>query len=231
MRSPIRLACPVAALAGLVLAPAAPAAFIPIANAGFENPALANNAFTTTVAPGWTQGAGVGATGVHNPPAIHYLGEAPEGSNVAYTNFTRAIFQTLSATLQAGSTYTLTVLVGDRLDVGFAGYAVELLAGSTVVASDTNGFVPANGAFQLSTVTYTAGAGDPFAGQVLGIRLRATAAAGNPQAAFDDVKLFEEPGEVVPVPAPPAAVLFGLGFAGLGLNRLRRRAGTAAACV
>jgi len=53
------------------------------------------------------------------------------------------VYQVLSDTLQADTTYTLTVLVARRnIDTNWAGYTVRLLAGATVLGTDTGGLSP-----------------------------------------------------------------------------------------
>jgi hypothetical protein len=129
---------------------------------------------------------------VITPPNHEYFpAGAPEGSRVAIAfNFNGSggggeygLVQTLSDTLAANTLYTLRVLVGNiasgvsvdttyfNLD-GFPGYRIDLLAGSTVLASDNNslaGSIP-EGEFRESTVSYLSG-GSVTPGQALGIRL------------------------------------------------------------
>jgi len=92
--------------------------------------------------------------------------------------------QTLSTNLQANTTYTLDVEIGNiasgtaqsneffNLD-GFPGYRVDILAGGVVVAQDLNalaGTIP-EGEFSTSTVMFTTGATHAQLGQALQIRL------------------------------------------------------------
>jgi hypothetical protein len=197
------------------------AGFLPITNAGFENPPLVEGTFTLTV-PGWTIGSGVGApsVGVFDPSAIHYvLGAVPEGENVLFINNVRDVSQTLSAVLTADTHYELRVQIGNRRDLSFAGYAIELFAGTNLLAADINTVSVPNDSFRLATVTYDATSADPFLGQSLTIRLR-TVTAG--QTNFDDVKLSAESLSTPnPVPAPGGLLLGVMGAAALGLARLR----------
>jgi hypothetical protein len=130
--------------------------------------------------------------------------------------------QTLVGTpLTAGMTYTLTVRVGniaagwsvngDFFELsGFPGYRVDLMAGETVLASDTNSLAGsiAEGEWGLSSVTYTALALNPALGQDLRIRLvnlnlvDAAFPNSDREVDFDAVAL-----DVVAVPEPGATAL------------------------
>ena len=112
---------------------------IPIINAGFEDPVLNDNAFTSNSIPGWegTDLAAPNNFGVFNPAPTFFPNEAPEGSNVAYIE-RGAVFQTLSEVLTANTMYTLEVLVGDSLIDPLPGFAVQLMAGGTVLAEATS---------------------------------------------------------------------------------------------
>lgn len=196
-----------AAIFAIVAWPAsASAGFLAINNAGFE----------TATPLSWTT---VGTAGVFNPGIAMYPGGlTPEGSNAGFVNNTASLTQALSATLQANTLYQLNVFVGWRLDnATFNGYAVELFAGATLLASNTNSFTPTQGTFQLATVTYTSAGSGPLLGQTLSIRLRGT--GGGIQTNFDDVKLSAE--STSAVPAPPAAVLALLGVGCLAAFRRR----------
>ncbi len=257
------------ALFALALGAPAHAAAIAIVNAGFEDPYLGSNlppiyagdvpptAFPVGPAPGgWSafgatgNGASIGVlnpgvAGV-DPGASFFPGGAPEGDNVAllYANGAGSgaefgIAQTLVATLQAHTRYTLEVDVGNiasgtstepllfagfgffNLD-GFPGYRIDVLAGSTLVAQDTNGVSPGEGEFLTSTLQWTTGAAPVGFGEALSIRLVNLRNADDPAATglevdFDNVRL-----DAAPVPLPPGLALFGLPLV-LGLRR--RRAG------
>jgi hypothetical protein len=175
-------------------------------NAGFEDPALADNDFTNNSIPGWTgtdSGAGFNF-GVFDPPTIFFAAQAPEGENVAYIE-RGAIFQTLGDVLAVG-TYTLTVQVGDSLIDPDSPFTVELRAGSTVLAQSSTPD-PADGTFALVTVDYTAGAADPLLGQTLEIRFVESLSDKTTEAYFDAVQLD------FAVPEPSALLLGTFGLA------------------
>ncbi len=132
----------------------------------------------------------LGTLDIH--PPTNFSNDAPDGARVAIAfNFRRTggggaygLVQTLNDVLEANSSYALQVEVGniasgralngqDFLLAGFPGYRVELLAGSTVIASDNNslaGSIP-EGQFRTSTVNFQVGASHALLGQALGIRL------------------------------------------------------------
>ena len=119
----------------------------------------------------------------------------------------------LTAAAQANTLYTLTMLVGNRLDADFVGYQVELWAGGTRLAQDDSSQLPTDGQFLLSTVQYFVAAGDTVAGSALEIRFRSFGY----QTVFDDVKLDA----TQRVPEPALLALLGLG--GAAAVRRKRR--------
>ena len=141
------------ATTGLTVTAFAQGQAIPIANAGFESDVLnctaGRSCYDLGVVPGWaitdtgtvaTQKPSTGAGG-------EFPSGVPGGLNVAAVGNSAgagAITQDLGFAPSANTTYTLTVYVGQRADpcdpLFFClvnGYAVELLVGTTSVASDT----------------------------------------------------------------------------------------------
>ena len=174
-----RVTLAVTMLVGLTTA--ASAAPVLIVNAGFEAPSLGDSQAIFTVA-GWTNS---GDSGTFNPHAGAFASGAPEGENVAFSSHGGpTISQILSATAQANTLYTLTMLVGNRLDADFGGYQTELWAGGTMLAQDNGSLFPADGQFLMSTVQYFVASGDAVAGSALEIRFRSLGW----QTVFDDVQ-------------------------------------------
>jgi len=169
---------------------------IPIVNAGFEAvvpacaPGPACGAFLAVA--GWT-GSGIFWTFKPSTgPGGVFPSGVPEGVNVAglgANNGGAVLVQTLDATLQPGTTYTLVFSVGSRSEYDFAGYRVELLAGSTTVVSDSS-LSPPSGTFVTGRIVYSSNTGPALLGQKLGIRL--TGNAGG-QADFDKISLDATP--------------------------------------
>ncbi len=205
--------------------PAVPCADVTIVNHSFESPAIPADSFSTTQAPtGWTAYGSVDfgwrTIGVVNPnTTLLYLDPVPHGSNVGVTffgpsfgNSPAGMFQTLSTTLQGRTRYTLLVEVGNMAYVtspphnafnftGFPGYRIDLLAGSSTVASDNNTLLPGEGRFLTSTVMLATASSDTNIGQLLGIWLVNLDAAAGIEVNFDDVRL-----DATPIPDPVIAM-------------------------
>lgn len=135
------------------------AGFIPIVNAGIENPSLGEAGLTTNSVPDGTIEAGAGQVGIYNPTNIRYPGGvAPEGQNVAYSVAGQFIAQSLPATWTAGTHYELRVMSGAQAFVGtpYGGFSVELLACTTVITSNIDTTIVAPGTFVNIAASYDA---------------------------------------------------------------------------
>jgi len=230
------------------LLPAAHAELITVQNAGFETLSLANNTFNVSSPgpAGWSAYGTINhnnrSIGVVNPTgSTLYPGGAPEGRNVGvvflmdnpgnqsqFAGIESGLVQTLSATLQTNTRYTLTVEVGNMATdpspqhafafTGFPGYRVDLLAGGQVIASDNNSLLPSEGTFLTSQFSLSIGASHVLAGQALGIRLVNLNAAPGIEVNFDNIRLDAT---AIPEPATFASLL---GIVTLALAVFRRRA-------
>jgi hapalindole H/12-epi-hapalindole U/12-epi-fischerindole U synthase len=216
---------------------------IPVTNPSFESPVTPPNSFITNAPPpGWAAYGdsldfGSRTIGVLNPNTTAlYLDPVPDGSNVGVTfldpamNDEAGLQQTLGATLQTLTEYTLTVEVGNLANDmtpfdfdGFPGYRIDLMAGTAVLASDDDTLLPGEGRFLTSTVQVSIGASHPNAGQALGIRLVNLDAAPGIEVNFDDVRL-----DAVPLGTCPAVPPVGCKTAtsGKGSLALGRKIGT-----
>ena len=164
------------------------AATVAVANAGFEEPVLADGGYNLTLA-GWTNEGGTGGT--FNPNSTHISGEASEGSNTHFSDGS-TYSQTLAETLKAGA-YTLQVDVGVRSDACcsvFRDYQVKLgvLDGTNFIelAQDDNSLLPASG-WLPSTIPLDIAAGDSNIGRQIVIKL--VGLSTGRQVNFDNVRL------------------------------------------
>jgi hypothetical protein len=149
---------------------------IPIPNAGFEDPVLADDSYTWLDIPSWTLVGGEGSGIWHVTSADFDPVVAPEGQNVLYTENAvgdaGGVSQVLTETFAADTDYTLTVEVGNSWFYYFSGYSVQLLAGGVVIAEDNDTLWPDYMKWATSTVVYTYDPADAaLVGQPLEIRL------------------------------------------------------------
>jgi hypothetical protein len=192
----------------------------------------------TTYDPGFIINQNANSVGVIRPdvPQSFFPAGAPEGVNAALVFLAggqtaeAGLQQTLSATLQANTRYRCSVQVGNIASgtslpgsadgggvfynlAGFPGYRIDILAGTTVVASDNNsiGATIPEGEFLDARFYFDATNGHPQLGQNLGIRLvnlnaPGTTEAPNIEVDFDDVRLTTGP---IPAPAELSIALVG----------------------
>ena len=168
------------------------AATIPIINAGFEEPVLLPNTFTTALdaVPGWTIIPSAGPdqrAGAWYPIINHYpVGAVPDGNQIAYSNGP-TLSQVVPWNLTANEIYRLTVEIGNRADQAFInGYEVQLFAGGTVLGFvDETMVLPDPGTFLTATVLFKVDPTNANIGQPLEIRLL----SDGPQVSFDIVNL------------------------------------------
>ena len=199
------------------------AALLTVANNSFETPIVTTPSgfnFRTGSVGGWTF-TGT-QQGFADPVAAHNAGGSwygpsptiPNGSQIAWSNG-GTISQTLSATLQANTVYTLGAYVGNRLGLNFPGYNIQLYAGGNLLVSD-NSVTPSDGAFAPVTVSYTSGI-SVTPGQQLEIRLNSLSGFQG-QTNFDNITL-----DAASIPEP-SAILGLLGFGLLGIaSKLRQK--------
>lgn len=192
---------------------------ITVLNPSFESPFSGviscglNCSYNVGAVPNWTT---TGNTGVFHPSALYLNLPLPNGVQTGYSNG-GTLSQTLAATLQANTVYTLTVDVGRRLDQAFPGASITLLAGITVLGT-TAALVPTPGNFLPVGVTYTSLVSDPLIGQ----NLRIVLTSNGVQINFDNVRLDAVP-VFTPVPEPSSWALLLPGLASL-LAYQRRKA-------
>lgn len=197
-------------------------ASVTVVNPGFESPPIAPGSFSTTAPPpGWMPYGnldfGYRTIGVLHPATTQlYTAPVPEGNNVGvvflqdnpadptlFTHQEAGLVQTLGATLQTSTRYTLRVHVGNIGNDpnpphnqfsfgGFPGYRIDLLAGGVPVISD-GALLPPDGQFQEAVIQVDIPPGHPGENLALGIRLVNLNAALGLEVNFDDVRLDEQP--------------------------------------
>jgi PEP-CTERM motif len=180
-----------------------------------------------------------GSFGVFKPGTSSYPGGVPDGVNVAYLSAIAnsvSISQTLSATLQANDTYTLTVYEGLRDDtavyppgLGCNGSNIELEAGGTVLNSlDMETTVTCNttrGNFEEYTVTYMTGASPAQLGDALEVVLTANGSGSTSEPSeidFDQVSLSDTASPLTATPEPATLGMMAIALAGLYVANRRR---------
>ena len=178
-----------------------PQGAIPIVNYSFEDPVQTDGGFTNKQATGWTDEAGgTNAWGAKNPGASEMTGAAGvnnlafpgDGPQYLYMNSGR-ISQVLPATLQASTTYTLTVAVARRLESvrEDATYFLRLYAGTTLLGEfNGNTNLLTAGTLADKTVTYHVDATHAALGQPLKIVLGTSDPHVSRRLGLDNVRLY-----------------------------------------
>jgi hypothetical protein len=157
--------------------------------------------------PGWT---GTGSFGNWDPGIGQYSTGVVEGNCVGWING-GSIFQALDWTVNSENILTLSIDIGNRSDLAFPKYSVELWAGDDKLVSDGS-ITPGEGLFSTLTLSYEVEKNNPFLGKQLGIRIWAEGMQLN----FDNLKLsndsMDQPNAV---PEPATLFMLGLGLIGL----------------
>ena len=203
-------------LAGALAAGPLKADSIAIQNASFEttNPLTgacgAGCGYNYGPIPDWT----INGTAGSFQPNSTYFTSVPDGTTVAFiSNTGGTISQTLAVSLLPDTTYTLSVDVGNRLDLLETGFSISLDAGSTnlnTITGSNSTITP--GTFANETLTYTTGS------TVLPGDLTIILGSGGFQSNFDNVRLTtSSTSSSVPVPEPSGLLLLCLGLFCLAL--------------
>jgi hypothetical protein len=122
---------------------------------------------------GWISGP---VTGTFKASTTQYPSAPTTGVYCAYVGSAQgyssgSILQTLGATVQANTIYTLKVSVGARADAAFPGYLATLMAGNVALAAG-NKATPASGTFVTEEIVYSSGATPAQSGQPLQILIK-----------------------------------------------------------
>jgi hypothetical protein len=219
-------------MASLILASAALSwgGTITINNPSFENPSCGTVntlASSTCVPTGWTQG-GNDLSGAILPASTDGT-QAIDGVQYAYVNGGATLDQVLSATIQAGVDYDLTIWVANRTNATNTGFCklctfdplVELVSGTTdTLLGTASGTTPSVDGWSEWTLLYDAPASGAPIGENLEILLSTSGDVN--QGDFDDVALSSN--GTASVPEPSTLMFAGAGLLGLGFAARRRLA-------
>jgi hypothetical protein len=192
------------------------AATISIVNPSFEEPVLSPGGFTSSAPTGWSA---TGTVGAWYPLAGTYFSAIPPDQHqivyLGVDNGPASLSQTLTDSLSPNTTYTLSFYAGLQSDHGESDYTVSLLAGSTVLASDSNGALT-SGNFTYRSIVYQSGA-SPATG-TLGITVDVPVS----QVVFDSFSLVAVEGPAnESAPEPGTMGLTGAGAALLAYLRAK----------
>lgn len=226
-----RLLLPFAVLTLACALPASASSLL-INNPSFELPVLSPGTTGVGVVD-WTSinaGGGGFNTATYNPSGTAFIagGSAPDGNNIAMISASNldagaGITQTLTATLLANTTYTLTFDVIHLITTTMDPYLGSLSANGVTLASDSS-LAPALTDFALDTIVYNSGAAPAELGQALAITLQGTGCNSGPNCTggtvgFDNVQLTAVPTQTG-VPEPGALAFVVIGLAALALKKI-----------
>lgn len=192
------------------------AATLTINNPGFEADLLGNGVFSYTLT-GWTPNLGCCGIGFQNPTTGMFAsGTSIEGDNFAYGNGGGfGYYQVLSNTFAPNTTYTFSMMVGHRLDLGFGGYLLALRAGPSfltpAVASLTGASDPGSGQWALQSLVYSTS----FTGAELGQSILISFGSNGIQTEFDQAT-------VTATPEPATLGLIGASLVAVGVQRKKK---------
>lgn len=191
----------------LVVSGITSATTITILNPSFEDPYAVTYLYQQMT--DWTV---IGNGGVYGVAAN--VGPIPDGRQCGMIigGTTAAIIhQDLTATIQEGYMYTLSIYIGARTTVDAAGYDFYLydVDAGVVLAEEMDAFVPTRGSWTQRQVSYTANDPSKY-GHQLAIYVKTTLATG--QTVVDMVQLDA-------VPEPATLGLLALGGVLCGLRR------------
>ncbi len=181
-----------------------PGSLIPVMNANFDLDTLSSPTNQTVTPTGWSWN-GAGTVGLLNP-SFFYSSPTPGVStpNVLFTvspdGLTNpSVNQILTTTLNANTTYTMSVQVGNRTSGTWGGYHVALETTNGTVVGDwtgENNNIATPGTFATSSRSFTTGPNPPGLGQPLEVVLEQATPTKNSYSDFDSVLLTT-------TPAPP----------------------------
>ena len=188
---------------------------LPIVNATFTNPVVADGSYTTTV-PGWNAGTSGGVGAVLNRTTSPFVNQTGNQLGQIYSTSGWSGFfnQTLSNNFVIGDIYTLTANFCN--DAGMTGFAlsidqagVAILASTPITTTAANTLVP----FSVSWTNNSLSSPIEIAVENLG------GAQGGHGLEFDNFQISQ----ITPVPEPAGVALAAVGGLALVLAYRRRR--------
>ncbi len=200
-----------------LLIPDSRAAELTISNHSFENPVLADGAFSFTI-PSWMAQGPVGTVAIYNPNNS-FFSNTTDGTPSSPLNGLNAVgvnvgsklsFQTTNA-VSPQVVYSLTFLAGHRFASPFGNSSVSLWAGTNLLAERFPS-TPPEGTFASFSLSYTSPPSGPGVGLPLRIELKATGTDSQPW--FDNFHLFVDPSVCTPHRATATAQLVNGVFVG-----------------
>jgi hypothetical protein len=143
----------------------------------------------------------------------------------AIFRYRQGVYTGLTDTLTVGTTYELTANVGnakpDGTPLSNNEYTIELLAGTTVVAS-TTGVTSTNTMTETASFSFTPGPGHANEGETLSLRLTQSGGAYQAHAYFDNLSLIGITAASTVIPEPSTILIWSLGLIGLAAFVRRR---------
>ena len=180
-------------------------------SSGTEHPGNQGTWYNGDIA-GWDH-SGDAYWGIWAPTGPSYTMDVPDGDYIGFLH-QGSIRQTTNHLIEANNVFSLSMDIGNRSDMAFPEYSVNLMAGDTIL--DSGSVLPGEGLFSNLTLSYTAREGDLNIGRLLGIEIISEGVQLN----FDNVRLSND---ASPSPAPEPATMLLLGSGLLGLVGFGRK--------
>lgn len=230
MRRTLSAAVAFAAISCFTPAQSAP---ISIVNGNFEAAPSSGLIAIPGVGDVWLGADGYGYTGVaaQFAPVAGIYANVPPGDTVGVVNAGSTLFQLIGVPIEAGASYSVSGLVGNRADYAPFGGSVGFYVGSSdnIIASSVFAAPTTNGVLQAFTAAFDQSFFSNYVGQIFGFFI----AANSGQVTVDNLAVdvtrpaiqLASVTQPLETPLPGAAFLFLAGVAG-GATSIRKRQST-----